>query len=134
MGNCGHGYFLCKRKKICIPLSTRCDGFRNCGNGDNSDEAGCDFDPTGGWNPIGKLCQAGIWRRNNGVSTSMRRMHRRRYDVVFTLCVLWVCDVIWMGKNGNTRELKKSISITNRCFSPQFAIENTISVENTKFQ
>lgn len=51
-GECGRGYFLCKRKKICIPASTWCDGFRNCGNDDDTDESNCYIDPTGGWNPV----------------------------------------------------------------------------------
>ena len=55
-GDCGRGYFLCKRKRICIPSSTWCDGFRNCGNEDDTDEADCYVDPTGGWHPLGTAC------------------------------------------------------------------------------
>lgn len=51
-GDCGRGYFLCKRKRICIPSSTWCDGFRNCGNDDDTDESNCYIDPTGGWHPL----------------------------------------------------------------------------------
>lgn len=50
-GDCGPGYFRCNRKQICIPISTRCDGYPNCGNNDLSDEDGCDLGLGNTWRP-----------------------------------------------------------------------------------
>ncbi|XP_045164817.2 uncharacterized protein LOC123528854 [Mercenaria mercenaria] len=50
-GGCGRGYFRCNRKDICIPVSTWCDGFNNCGNNDHSDESNCDQNRGNAWKP-----------------------------------------------------------------------------------
>lgn len=40
-GDCGRGYFRCSKLNVCIPESACCDGLRNCGNADDSDESNC---------------------------------------------------------------------------------------------
>lgn len=50
-GSCEPGFLLCRRKNICIPVSTRCDGYQNCGNNDSTDEDGCDAGLANAWKP-----------------------------------------------------------------------------------
>ncbi|KAH3827894.1 uncharacterized protein LOC127880910 isoform X2 [Dreissena polymorpha] len=51
-GDCGRGFTKCARRPICIPVSTWCDGYGNCGQGDQSDEENCSHAQASTWNPL----------------------------------------------------------------------------------
>lgn len=59
-GDCGHGYIRCQRKSICVPESTRCDGYNNCGSDDQGDEVNCDHSIDNKWIPFDGSVVAGI--------------------------------------------------------------------------
>ncbi|XP_052781138.1 uncharacterized protein LOC128217791 [Mya arenaria] len=51
-GDCGRSYFRCRKKGICVPVSTLCDGYQNCGNDDTSDEEHCSRALANTWKPV----------------------------------------------------------------------------------
>ncbi|KAL4227135.1 hypothetical protein ACF0H5_015108 [Mactra antiquata] len=48
---CGSKFTRCDYNDVCVPLSTKCDGYNNCGSNDSGDESACNYGLDGAWKP-----------------------------------------------------------------------------------